>query len=69
LTAARDSKESEDPPPIAYQIYVWRKKMKVGWFEAMQTPISIIKQDLEMMSFENKYLQKPTEQPKMKGNN
>jgi hypothetical protein len=53
---------------MAYQIYVWRKKMKIGWLEAMQTPIEIIKQDLEMMTLENKYLNKPVEQPKMKGN-
>jgi hypothetical protein len=66
--AIRDSKDPFGAPPMAYQIYVWRKKMKIGWLEAMQTPVEIIKQDLEMMTLENKYLNKPIEQPKEKGN-
>ena len=29
--------------------------MKVGYFEAMLTPLTVVTQDLEMMSLENEY--------------
>ena len=42
-------------PPLAYTIMLWRRKMGVGWFEAMRMPLSAIMADLEMMDMEAEY--------------
>jgi len=50
--------------PFIYQLYLWRRKMNVGWFEAMQTPYEVIMQDLGIMELEGEYLHKQPEAPK-----
>jgi hypothetical protein len=64
LTAIRDDKTPPVSAPLKYQIYVWRSKMKVGYFEAMITPMQVIINDLEMMGLENEYGQKKPETDK-----
>ena len=46
------------PPPLSYIIMLWRRKMGVGWFEAMQMPLSVIMNDLEMMDMEAEFTPK-----------
>ncbi|HVB24129.1 MAG TPA: hypothetical protein VNG51_19480 [Ktedonobacteraceae bacterium] len=38
--------------PLAYIVLLWRRKMHVGWFEAMRMPLSVIMNDLEMLDIE-----------------
>jgi hypothetical protein len=64
LTAIRDEKTPPVSAPLAYQMYVWRKQMGIGYFEAMITPMQVIVNDLEMMGLENEYGQKKPEDPK-----
>jgi hypothetical protein len=42
-------------PPLAYVVMLWRRKMHVGYFEAMRTPFEVIATDLEMMDLEAEY--------------
>ena len=43
-------------PPLAYTIMLWRRKMGVGYFEAMRMPLSVILDDLEMMDIEAEFM-------------
>ena len=44
--------------PLSYLVMQWRRKMHVGWFEAMRMPLSVIIADIEMMSIEAEVQQK-----------
>jgi hypothetical protein len=53
-------KDDEVPaPPMEYTLLVYRRKMKISWQEAMDTPWDIVQQDIEMMNLEDEY--KPTQ--------
>lgn len=40
---------------MSYLLYVWRKRMKVGYVEMLTTPLEVILQDLEMHGLQEKY--------------
>lgn len=59
LSAAKDISEGKDietpAPPFAYTLLLWRRKMHVGYFEAIRMPLDVIATDLEMMDLEAEY--------------
>lgn len=62
LTAVRDNKKPQVDLPFKYQFYVWRSKMKIDWQTAIETPVQVIMQDLEMLALEKEYGQKHEDQ-------
>jgi hypothetical protein len=52
-------------PPTAYTLLLYRRKMKISWQEAMDTPWYIVQQDIEMMNFEDEYRPRPPKSPQV----
>lgn len=48
--------------PQEYQLFVWRKLMRVSYNEAMATPYEVVLQDLEMSGLEDRFQPRPPEQ-------
>jgi len=59
LNAIKDNSDGKDvdvpAPPFAYTLFAWRRKMGVGYFEALRMPVDVIMTDIEMMNLEAEY--------------
>lgn len=43
---------------MQYQLFYWRKQMNASYEDMMNTPLTLIMQDIEIISLENQYGQK-----------
>lgn len=50
------------PAPLIYILYRWRKQWGASWHEAINTPMSVIKQDFEIAELIQQYGE-PAPQP------